>query len=137
MLARGNDGESGGAVIASRAKYLGSCLLPSPIEVEATISLYLDMIKIPELDVTISTDQVSNVQIVQGSNLPPQTIVMCGVVGAVIEKDKPYLIIEVGNSSDGMLFKLDDKIVAEKFEREVRKSIKEPPTKENVKQELH
>jgi hypothetical protein len=102
-------------IIVSKVKYLGSCLLPSPIELEATIVLYQNRIHIPELDATIPVDKVSRIEVVKGKDLPSQTIVMFGVVGVIIEKDKPYTIIEIGNSSDSMLFKFDNMIIADKL----------------------
>jgi hypothetical protein len=106
-------------IIVSKVKYLGSCLLPSPIELEATIVLYQNRIHIPELDATIPVDKVSRIEVVKGKDLPPQTIVMFGVVGAIIEKDKPYTIIEIGNSYDSMLFKFDDMIIADKLVEQI------------------
>jgi hypothetical protein len=106
-------------IIVSKVKYLGSCLLPSPIELEATIVLYQNRIHIPELDATIPVDKVSRIEVVKGKDLPSQTIVMFGVVGAIIEKDKPYTIIEIGNSSDSMLFKFDDMIIADKLVEQI------------------
>jgi hypothetical protein len=106
-------------IIVSKVKYLGSCLLPSPIELEATIVLYQNRIHIPELDATIPVDKVSRIEVVKGKDLPSQTIVMFGVVGAIIEKDKPYTIIEIGNSYDSMLFKFDDMIIADKLVEQI------------------
>jgi hypothetical protein len=40
-------------IVVSKVRYLGSSLLPSPIELEATISLYHNRMHIPELDATI------------------------------------------------------------------------------------
>jgi hypothetical protein len=106
-------------IIVSKAKYLGSCLLPSPIELEATIVLYPNRIHIPALDATIPVDKVSGIKLVKGKDLPSQTIVMFGVVGAIIEKDKPYIIIEIGSSPDGLLFKFDNAVVADKLVEQV------------------
>ncbi len=74
-------------IIMSKAKYLGSCLLPSPIELEATIVLYYNRVHIPELDATISIDKISQIELAKGKDLPSQTIMMLGVVGAVVEKE--------------------------------------------------
>ena len=49
-------------IIVSKVKYLGSCLLPSPIEMEATTELYCNRMQIPELDATIPIDKVSQVE---------------------------------------------------------------------------
>jgi hypothetical protein len=106
-------------IIMSKVKYLGSCLLPSPIELEATIVLYHNRIHIPELDATIPVDKVSRIEVVKGKDLPSQTIVMFGVVGAIIEKDKPYIIIEIVSSPDSLLFKFEDMIIADKLVEEI------------------
>jgi hypothetical protein len=107
-------------IIVSKVKYLGSCLLPSPIELEATIVLYHNRIHIPELDATIPVDKVSKIELVKGKDLPSQTIVMMGVVGAIIEKDKPYIMTEIGSSSDSLLFKFEDMIIANKLVEEIK-----------------
>jgi hypothetical protein len=107
-------------IIVSKVKYLGSCLLPSPIELEATIVLYHNRIHIPELDATIPVDKVSKIEWVKGKDLPSQTIVMMGVVGAIIEKDKPYIMTEIGSSSDSLLFKFEDMIIANKLVEEIK-----------------
>lgn len=107
-------------IIVSKVKYLGSCLLPSPIELEATIVLYHNRIHIPELDVTIPIGKVSKIELVKGKDLPSQTIVMFGVVGAIIEKDKPYIITEISSSSDSLLFKFEDMIIADKLMQEIK-----------------
>jgi hypothetical protein len=107
-------------IIVSKVKYLGSCLLPSPIELEATIVLYHNRIHIPELDATIPVDKVSKIELVKGKDLPSQTIVMMGVVGAIIEKDKPYIMTEIGSSSDSLLFKFEDMIIADKLVEEIK-----------------
>src|ERR671924_230375 len=74
--------------MVTKAKYLGSLILPSPVEVEVTLSLYSDRVEIPELEATIYLDKVEKVSIVKGSELPPETMMMAGVVGLVIDKDK-------------------------------------------------
>ena len=107
-------------IIVSKVKYLGSCLLPSPIELEATIVLYHNRIHIPELDATIPVGKVSKIELVKGKDLPSQTIVMMGVVGAIIEKDKPYIMTEIGSSSDSLLFKFEDMIIADKLVEEIK-----------------
>ncbi len=106
-------------IIMSKVKYLGSCLLPSPIELEATIVLYHNRIHIPELDATIPVGKVSRIEVVKGKDLPSQTIVMFGVVGAIIKKDKPYIIIEIVSSPDSLLFKFEDMIIADKLVEEI------------------
>ena len=107
-------------IIVSKVKYLGSCLLPSPIELEATIVLYHNRIHIPELDVTIPIGKVSKIELVKGKDLPSQTIVMFGVVGAIIEKDKPYIITEIGSGSDSLLLKFEDMIIADNLMQEIK-----------------
>jgi hypothetical protein len=106
-------------IVVSKVRYLGSCLLPSPIELEATISLYHNRIRIPELDATIPIAKISRVEVVEGKDLPSQTVLMFGVVGAIIEKNKPYLIIEIGMSSDSLLFKFEDMRIAVKLVEEI------------------
>jgi hypothetical protein len=106
-------------IMVSKVKYLGSCLLPSPIGLEATIVLYPNRIHIPELDATIPVDRVTRIEVVKGKDLPSQTIVMFGVVGAIIEKDKPYIIIEIGSSPDSLLFKFKDMVIADKLVKEI------------------
>src|ERR687886_2711889 len=112
--------EQNGAIIVSKVKYLGSCLPPSPIELEGTIALYPDEIRIPELDAIIPVSKVSKIEWVIGKDLPSETIVMCGVLGAVIDKSKPYILIEIGSISDSMLFKLDDIVIADKLVQEIK-----------------
>jgi hypothetical protein len=112
--------EQNGAIIVSKVKYLGSCLLPSPIELEGTIALYPDEIRIPELDAIIPVSKVSKIEWVIGKDLPSETIVMCGVLGAIIDKSKPYILIEIGSISDSMLFKLDDIVIADKLVQEIK-----------------
>jgi hypothetical protein len=107
-------------IIVSKVKYLGSCLLPSPIELEATFVLFQDRIHIPELDATIPIGKLSKIELVKGKDLPSQTVVMFGVVGAIIEKDKPHIIIEFGSNSDSLLFKFDDMIIADKLMQEIK-----------------
>lgn len=107
-------------VIVSKVKYLGSCLLPSPIELEATIVLYHDRMHIPEFDTTISMDKISQIELAKGNDLPSQTIMMFGVVGLIVEKDHPYMIIEIVNSPDRLLFKFDNMMIADKLVKEIK-----------------
>lgn len=107
-------------VIVSKVKYLGSCLLPSPIELEATIVLYHDRMHIPEFDTTISMDKISQIELAKGNDLPSQTIMMFGVVGLIVEKENPYMIIEIVNSPDRLLFKFDNMIIADKLVKEIK-----------------
>jgi hypothetical protein len=106
-------------IIVSKVKHLGSCILPSPIELEATIVLYHNRIHIAELDATIPVAKVSGIEVVKGKDLPSQTIVMFGVVGAIVEKDKPYVIIEIGSSPDSLLFRFEDMTIADKLVEEI------------------
>ncbi len=106
-------------IVVSKVRYLGSCLLPSPIELEATIVLYHNRMHIPELDATVPIAKVSRVEVVEGEDLPSQTVVMLGVVGAIIEKNKPYLTIELGIGSDSLLFKFEDARIAVKLVKEI------------------
>ena len=107
-------------VIVSKVKYLGSCLLPSPIELEATIVLYHDRMHIPEFDTTISMDKISQIELAKGNDLPSQTIMMFGVVGLIVEKENPYMIIEIVNSPDRLLFKFDNMMIANKLVKEIK-----------------
>ena len=107
-------------VIVSKVKYLGSCLLPSPIELEATIVLYHDRMHIPEFDTTISMDKISQIELAKGNDLPSQTIMMFGVVGLIVDKENPYMIIEIVNSPDRLLFKFDNMMIADKLVKEIK-----------------
>ena len=107
-------------VIVSKVKYLGSCLLPSPIELEATIVLYHDRMHIPEFDTTISMEKISQIELAKGNDLPSQTIMMFGVVGLIVEKENPYMIIEIVNSPDRLLFKFDNMMIADKLVKEIK-----------------
>jgi hypothetical protein len=98
-------------VIVSKVKYLGSCLLPSPIELEATIVLYHDR---------MSVDKISQIELAKGNDLPSQTIMMFGVVGLIVEKENPYMIIEIVNSPDRLLFKFDNMMIADKLVKEIK-----------------
>ena len=107
-------------VIVSKVKYLGSCLLPSPIELEATIVLYHDRMHIPEFDTTISMDKISQIELAKGNDLPSQTIMMFGVVGLIVEKENPYMIIEIVDTPDRLLFKFDNMMIADKLVKEIK-----------------
>ena len=107
-------------VIVSKVKYIGSCLLPSPIELEATIVLYHDRMHIPEFNTTISMDKISQIELAKGNDLPSQTIMMFGVVGLIVEKENPYMIIEIVNSPDRLLFKFDNMMIADKLVKEIK-----------------
>ena len=107
-------------LIVSKVKYIGSCLLPSPIELEASIVVYHDRMHIPEFDTTISIDKISQIELAKGNDLPSQTIMMFGVVGLMVEKENPYMIIEVVNSSDRLLFKFDNMMIADKLLKEIK-----------------
>jgi hypothetical protein len=92
------------SIMVTKAKYLGSLILPSPVEVEVTLSLYSDRVEIPELEATIYLDKVEKVSIVKGSELPLETMMMAGVVGLVIDKDKLlYVVVELKPSRSGIL----------------------------------
>lgn len=107
-------------VIVSKVKYLGSCLLPSPIELEATIVLYHDRMHIPEFDTTISMDKISQIELAKGNDLPSQTVMMFGVVGLIVEKENPYMMIEIVDSPDRLLFKFDNMVIADKLVKEIK-----------------
>ena len=107
-------------IVMSKVKYLGSCLLPSPIELEATIVLYHDRMHIPEFNTTISVDKISQIELAKGNDLPSQTIMMFGVVGLIVEKENPYMIIEIVNSPDRLLFKFDNMMIADKLVKEIK-----------------
>ena len=107
-------------VIVSKVKYLGSCLIPSPIELEATIVLYHDRMHIPEFDTTISMGKISQIELAKGNDLPSQTIMMFGVVGLIVEKENPYMLIEIVNSPDRLLFKFDNMMIADKLVKEIK-----------------
>jgi hypothetical protein len=106
-------------IIVSKVKYLGYCLLPSPIELEATIILYYTRMHIPELNGTIPIDKVAQIELAKGKDLPSQTIMMLGVVGVVVEKENPYMAIKIVNSPDSLLFKFGNMILADKLVTEI------------------
>lgn len=107
-------------IIVSKVKYLGSSLLPSPIELEATIVLYHNRMHIPELDATIPIDKISQIELAKGKDLPSQTIMMFGVVGLIVEKENPYMMIKIVNSPESLLFKFENMILADKLVKEIR-----------------
>lgn len=107
-------------IIVSKVKYLGSCLLPSPIELEATIVLYHNRMHIPEFDATVPIDKVYQIELAKGKDLPSQTIIMFGVVGLIVEKENPYLTIKIVNSSDSLLFKFENMIIAGELVRKIK-----------------
>src|SRR3712207_1563082 len=107
-------------IIVSKVKYLGSSLLPSPIEVEATIELYHNRMDISELDAIIPLDKVSKIELAKGKDLPSEAIMMFGVVGLIVEKESPYLMIKIIDSADSLLFKFENMIVAETFVKEIK-----------------
>jgi hypothetical protein len=112
-------------IIVSKVKYLGSCLLPSPIELEVTIVLYYNRMDIPELDATIPIDQVFQIELAKGKDLPPQTTMMFGVVGLVVEKENAYMMLKTDNSPDSLLFKFENMILADMLVKEI-KAAKDP-----------
>ena len=107
-------------IIVSRVKYLGSCLLPSPIELEVTIVLYYNRMVIPELDATIPIDKVLQIELAKGKDLPPQTTMMFGVVGLVVEKENAYMMLKTDNSPDSLLFKFENMILADMLVKEIK-----------------
>lgn len=107
-------------IIVSKVKYLGSCLLPSPIELEATIVLYHNRMHIPEFNATILIDKVYQIELAKGKDLPPQTIMMFGVVGLILEKENPYLTIKIVNSPDSLLFKFENMGIVDELVREIK-----------------
>src|SRR5918999_1280906 len=112
-------------IVVSKVKYIGSCLLPSPIEQEVTIVLYHNRMNIPELDATIPIGEVSEIEFAKGKDLPSQTIVMFGVVGLIVEKENPYMMIKIVNSPDSLLFKFENMTLAHKIVKEI-KTAKKP-----------
>lgn len=112
-------------IVVSKVKYLGSCLLPSPIEQEITIVLYPNRLNIPELDATIPTDEVAEIELAKGKDLPSQTIMMFGVVGLIVEKENPYMMIKIVSSPDSLIFKFENMVLAHKLVEEI-KTAKKP-----------
>jgi hypothetical protein len=45
---------------------------------------------------------------------------MFGVVGLIVEKENLYMIIEVVNSPDRLLFKFDNMMMADKLLKEIK-----------------
>jgi hypothetical protein len=107
-------------IIVSKVKYLGSSLLPSPIEVEATIVLYHNRMHIPELDATVPMEKVSQIELAKGKDLPSEAVVMFGVVGLIVEKENPYMMIKVVDSPDSLLFKHENMKVAERLVKGIK-----------------
>jgi len=107
-------------IIVSKVKYLGSSLLPSPIELEATVVLYHNRMHIPELDAIIPLRNVSQIELAKGKDLPSEAIMMFGVVGLIVEKENPYMMIKIVNSADSLLFKFENMTVAETFVKETK-----------------
>ncbi|HEX2169863.1 MAG TPA: hypothetical protein VHF65_06165 [Nitrososphaera sp.] len=107
-------------IIVSKVKYLGSSLLPSPIELEATIVLYHNRMHIPELDATITIDKVSQIELAKGKDLSSEVIMMFGVVGLIVEKENSYMMIKIVNSPDSLLFRFGDTIIAEMLVKEIK-----------------
>jgi hypothetical protein len=112
-------------IIVSKAKYLGSSLLPSPIEQEVTIVLYHNRMHILELDAIIAINKVTQIELVKGKELPPEAIMMFGVVGLIAEKENPYMMFNIIDSPDTLLFKFESMTVAEMLLREI-KAIQHP-----------
>ena len=133
--------------MVTKAKYLGSLILPSPVEVEVTLLLYSDRIEIPELEATIYLDKVEKVSIVKGSELPLETMMMAGVVGLVIDKDKLYVVVELKpfrssilttnsattstqqpassiqfTTTDGLLLKFEEDVIAKQFVKRLKQT---------------
>jgi hypothetical protein len=109
-------------IVVSKVKYLGSCLLPSPIEQEITIMLYHNRLNIPELDATIPIDEVAEIELAKGKDLPSQTIMMFGVVGLIVEKENPYMMIKIVSSPDSLIFKFENMVLAHKLVEEIKKA---------------
>ena len=79
--------------------------------------------------IPLPVEHVSTVDLVEGNNLPAKTAMIFGVVGCVIEKDKPYMIIVIGNNSQDLLFKLNHRITAEQLVAEINKALKQQTPK--------
>jgi hypothetical protein len=107
-------------IIVSRCRYLGSSLLPSPIESDATILLYRDRMIIPELDATIPIAKISQVELAKGKDLPSEAIMMFGVVGLIVEKESPYMMIKTASNSDSLLCRFDNMIIAGSLLKEIK-----------------
>lgn len=120
------------------------------VEVEVTLSLYSDRVEIPELEATIYLDKVEKVSIVKGSELPLEIMMMAGVVGLVIDKDKLlYVVVELKPSrssilttnsattstqqpassiqsttttADGLLLKFEEDVIAKQFVKRLKQA---------------
>jgi len=105
-------------VFATKAKYIGSSILPCPIEREITFSVFNHGIEMPELKASIPKDIINAIELIEkGSDLPSQTTVMCGIVGLVIDKHKPYIRIELNSQNKDttdILLKIEDIATAKK-----------------------
>ncbi len=113
-------------IMVSKAKYLGSSLLPSPIGLETTILLYVNRIHVPELDATIPINKISQIELAKGKDLPSEAIMMFGVVGLIVEKENPYVMIKIVNSHDSLLFKFENITIAETFVKAIRSTQSSP-----------
>ncbi|MDQ3848608.1 MAG: hypothetical protein M3261_06600 [Thermoproteota archaeon] len=107
-------------IIVSRCKYLGSSLLPSPVESDVTILLYRDRMIIPELDAIIPIDKMSQVELAKGKDLPSEAIMMFGVVGLIVEKESPYMMIKTAINSDRLLFRFENMLVAGSLLKQIK-----------------
>jgi hypothetical protein len=107
-------------IIVSKCRYLGSSLLPSPVESDVTIVLYPDRLIIPELDATILIDKISQIELAKGKDLPSEAIMMFGVVGLIVEKEKPYIMLRTADSSDRLLFRFENMLVAGSLLKETK-----------------
>ena len=107
-------------IIVSRCKYLGSSLLPSPVESDVTIVLYRDRMIIPELDAIIPIDKMSQVELAKGNDLPSEAIMMFGVVGLIVEKESPYMMIKTAINSDRLLFRFENMLVAGSLLKQIK-----------------
>jgi hypothetical protein len=107
-------------IIVSKCRYLGSSLLPSPVESDVTIVLYPDRLIIPELDVTILIDKISQLELAKGKDLPSEAIMMFGVVGLIVEKEKPYMMLRTADSPDRLLFRFENMLVAGSLLKEIK-----------------
>ncbi len=107
-------------IIVSRCRYLGSSLLPSPVESDVTIVLYPDRMIIPELDANIPISKISQVELAKGKDLPSEAIMMFGVVGLIVEKEKPYMMLRTADSPDRLLFRFENTLVAGSLLKEIK-----------------
>ncbi|MDQ3837610.1 MAG: hypothetical protein M3270_11880 [Thermoproteota archaeon] len=107
-------------IIVSRCRYLGSSLLPSPVESDVTIVLYPDRMIIPEADANIPIGKISQVELAKGKDLPSEAIMMFGVVGLIVEKENPYMMIRTANNPDRLIFRFENMLVAESLLKEIK-----------------